>query len=55
MFALVLLSVNMDSLDYIWSRNDQEKNRFDTENWINLQFLLHYLLHLVQMILALAI
>ena len=32
MFALVLLNIIKDSLDYIWTKNVQEENSFHTEN-----------------------
>ena len=55
MFALVLLSISKDSLEYIESRNDQGEKRFHAEKRKNLQFLWHCLLHLLQMLLALFI
>ena len=33
MFALVLLSIIKNSLDYIYSRNEQGENDFHTEKW----------------------
>ena len=42
MFALVLLSIIKNSLDYIYSRNEQGENDFHTEKWKKkMQFLWH--------------
>ena len=38
LFALVLLKINKDSLDYRQSRNDQGENRFHTEKQKNTFF-----------------
>ena len=52
-FALVLLGIIKDSLDYIYSRNDQGESSFYIEKSYN--FLWHQLLHSLQILSALAI
>ena len=47
MFALVLLSIIKESLDYIWSKNDQGENRFHTEkrkkcNFCGIAYFVYY-------------
>ena len=46
MFALVLLSIIKNSLDYIYSRNEQGENDFHTEKWKKkMQFLWHFFVY----------
>ena len=53
MFAVVSLVILKDSPGY--TKSDQGEDRFYAELRKNLQYLWHFLLHLLQMLLALAI